>query len=119
MYFFQDDDKNNLASSLLTEEKMESSPELPSASNSNDSSDIPKPSLPNQTASKVIVENHAVSSVAAPLINNKQTKCSDLDSELSESSSNQSLPVISIKDTENNLPSCKYLVQHEKKIKFL
>lgn len=104
----------DVSTNLLADEKLESSPEMPSSSNSNDSSDIPKPNLiVNQVGSKVIVENHSVTSSGNSLVfpttnlNNKNFKLNDLEAELSESSSNQSLPVISIKDTETNLPSCK------------
>lgn len=101
---------------MFTDEKLESSPELPSSSNSNDSSDIPKhTATTNQTGNKVIVENHVITSTgtntfsSTGLVNNKNSKFNDLEAELSESS-NQSLPVISIKDTENNLPACEYFI---------
>ncbi|XP_065205597.1 AT-rich interactive domain-containing protein 2 isoform X2 [Planococcus citri] len=120
-----DDIKTEPTTSLLADEKLESSPELSSSSNSNDSADVPKPVVPAPltnsttatssvtTGSKVIVENHSVSSnvtttsTTTTMVNNKTTKFNDLDAELSESSSNQSLPVISIKDAENNLPACE------------
>ncbi|KAL6969110.1 AT-rich interactive domain-containing protein 2, partial [Sarracenia purpurea var. burkii] len=121
-----EDIKTEPSTNLLADEKLESSPELPSSSNSNDSVDIPKNivvpgQLANSTTtttitagSKVIVENHSVSvnttttTTTTTMVNNKPiTKFNDLDAELSESSSNQSLPVISIKDTENNLPACE------------
>ena len=99
----------------MTDEQLENSPDLPSSSNSNDSSEATDklPAL-NSTSNKVIMENHAaVAAVGSngtsfPALYTKNTKSNNLDAELSESSSNQSLPVISIKDTETNLPSCMY-----------
>ncbi len=113
MSFAQEEEKNDLMVNLMTDEKIQNSPELSFSSNAVDSSDIPK-QIAAHLGSKVIVENHSGTSIAgnpfsAGVMNNKAPKLNDLEAELSESSSNQSLPVISIKDTESNLPACKLL----------
>ena len=115
----QDEDRNETAAELTTDEKMMNSPDLPSVSNSSDNTDLLKQAMLNH-ASKVIVENHAVPATignafvpGATNANNigvKNKKLNDLEAELTESSSSsQSLPVLSIKDAETNLPSCKSL----------
>ena len=112
---FQDEEKHEVAAELITDEKMMKSPDF--SSHLSDNSDLMKQAIHCQ-ANKVIVENHAVTANvgntfipdSANNTGNRNLKLNDLEAELSESSSSQSLPVISIKDTESNLPSCKYIM---------